>query len=343
MRADIAFDVSKGQQGVSQPTVDSLVQMNKIIKKAKENPKFTLTFQSNLIDYVGKDFCMFVAADASHANIEDPNLGKVKSQAGYVLGVAGKTLLQGQAAHVHVLEWPSALIKQVVRATLSAEAYGVTEGAEGLHWLRCLVTEAHIATIPIRKIEDSADMPPAIWLTDSESLVTMIIRDCGRPAAKRLRIVAAGLKQMLSEAGTQLRWIDTLVMLADALTKSGVDVTILMQALVENEWDPSSTQAAIDRKLKIRAERAARKALAKAKDEKLTTSSRTLQSTNHDPTYQTTESTYVPTYPADANNEAEQSYNAEERSSSRLPEDGVEASSPTTEAQDLEMRTGVNV
>ena len=79
----------------------------------------------------------------------------------------------------------------------------------------------------------------------------------------------AQLKQMLLEPGVCLYWVDTLVNLADPLTKEGLDTTLMKLAMINNEYAPEPTEEAIRRKEKQRADRARRK------DEKKTTAAAT--------------------------------------------------------------------
>ena len=137
LRADIAVDVSLGQQATSDPRVRHLIAMNRCIENCKKDDNVCLRFHHNAVDW---ETCgVWVVADAAHGNVDAPELGelgeKVKSQAGHVLGLCRGPLLQSEDDAVHVLEWSSSSIKRVVRATLSAEAYGVIEGAEASEFI----------------------------------------------------------------------------------------------------------------------------------------------------------------------------------------------------------------
>ena len=105
-------------------------------------------------------------------------------------------MADGATSRIHILEWQSASIKRVVRSTLSAEGYGLTEGAEALDWIRNVIADMTVPSMKLTQLQDAARIS-ALWLSDSKSLVDVVLKDCGQPNDKRLRIVVANLKQML--------------------------------------------------------------------------------------------------------------------------------------------------
>jgi hypothetical protein len=261
LRADIAVDVSLGQQATADPRVKHLTAMNRCIEQCKKDDDFTLTFHHGHVDWYTCG--VWAVADASHGNVDAPELGqlgeRVKSQAGYILGLSNEELLAGRADYIQVLEWASSSIKRVVRGTLSAEAYGVVDAAEAADWLRCIVTEFRRPEEHIRDLENDDLRPAVAWFTDSKSLHDMLLRDCGKPADKRVRIVTAQLKQMLLDDYTMIYWIDTLVNIADPMTKEGLDPTLLKIAMMDGYYSPEATEEAIEKKIKQRTDRARRK------------------------------------------------------------------------------------
>ena len=260
LRADIAVTVSLGQQATADPRVKHLLMMNKCIEKCREDPEFTLRFRHSLIDWT--NCAVWAVADASFGNVDAPELGvlgeKVKSQAGFVLGLCAGPLTEAMQDTIHVLEWGSSSIKRVVKSTLSAEAYGVVDAAEAAEWLGVVVAETRCPTEAVLELEKSRSMPPLVWFTDSDSLYKLLRKDCGKPADKRVRIVMAQLKQMMND-GASLHWLDTLVNIADPLTKEGLDTSLLKLAMTDGLFDPTATKEAISKKVQQRADRARRK------------------------------------------------------------------------------------
>ena len=71
-------------------------------------------------------------------------------------------------------------------------------------------------------------MLPLIVCTDSENLTQAIRRDAGQIQDKRLRIVIAMLRQTCEiEPSVTVRWVPTHLMVADALTKTGLDLVLI--------------------------------------------------------------------------------------------------------------------
>ena len=154
-----------------------------------------------------------------------------------------------------------------MKSTLSAEAYGVCDGAEAVEWLAMLVAEIRQPRLNVYSLENSTLCPRAAWFTDSDSLYKLLVKDCGKPTDRRVRIVVAQLKQMLMSDLMMFYWIDTLVNLADPMTKEGLDTSLIRMAMMENKYSPEPTTEALEWKEKLRAARANRKALKKETDD----------------------------------------------------------------------------
>jgi hypothetical protein len=64
---------------------------------------------------------------------------------------------------------------------------------------------------------------------------------------------------MLLDDYTMIYWIDTLVNIADPMTKEGLDPTLLKIAMRDGYYSPEATEEAIEKKIKQRTDRARRK------------------------------------------------------------------------------------
>ena len=204
--------------------------------------------------------CVFSNSDSSHANVDDVELGeKTKSQFGYVAGFCNKEIINNELdGRFLPVDIASATIKRVCRSTFTAEANGALEGAEAAQHLRHLVAELRGA--PLGEIDSRSLVVPCVWIVDAMSLVDALNKDCGTISNKRVRLLVAELKQMLAEDGDiRLIWADTLVMLADCLTKLEAERGYLLAALSSGRWSPCSTPESLAAKEKIRAARKARK------------------------------------------------------------------------------------
>ena len=100
-----------------------------------------------------------------------------------------------------------------MRSTLAAAANGLTEGADAGEWARTLWSDICGAG---RCIE-------VFWLTDAMPLHDVLVKDVGRATDKRVRILVAGLPQAMQEEGVRAQWADTVMMLADASAKEGLN------------------------------------------------------------------------------------------------------------------------
>ena len=146
-------------------------------------------------------------ADAGFANAEHE-----KSQCGLVccLTHSPELLKTGQFDLSTIISWQSSTIKRVVRSTLAAEEYAVSEGLESAQWFRHLLTEAHMARSSLKDVEKESLKRPAIVFTDSDSLAHTVKKDVGQSHDKRFRIVVSMLREGFGEAeNTSLQWLPT--------------------------------------------------------------------------------------------------------------------------------------
>ena len=129
---------------------------------------------------------MLVTQDAGFANAEHE-----KSQCGLVccLTFSPELLKTGRFDLSTIISWQSSTIKRVVRSTLAAQGYAVSEGLESAQRFRHLLTEAHMARSFLKDVEKESLKRPAIVFTDSDSLANTVKKDVGQSHDKRFRIV----------------------------------------------------------------------------------------------------------------------------------------------------------
>jgi hypothetical protein len=101
-----------------------------------------------------------VFADSSLNNVDDYDLGpigeKVKSQLGFVCLLSDDGLCNYHEGPVDYLDWESSRIKRVCRASMGAEAHGLSEGAEALEWIWALYYEMDKPNQPLGDLVDDA-------------------------------------------------------------------------------------------------------------------------------------------------------------------------------------------
>ena len=113
----------------------------------------------------------------------------------------------------------------VVRSTLAAEAYSVSEAGRDV---------AFCSELSPTILENSGDSlrRPTVTLSDSFNLCQAVKSDKGTGPDKRLRIVTAMLRQVFCGAqGATLALVTTATMLAEALTKALVHCPSLLAAM----------------------------------------------------------------------------------------------------------------
>ena len=128
----------------------------------------------------------------------------------------------------HLVYWTSSTIKRVVRSTLAAEAYSVSEAVEEAQWLRSVLAKIW-PSVP-------SSLPRSlrliVTLSDSFNLCQAVKSDKGTGSDKRLRIVTAMLREVFFRAqGATLAFVTTATMLADAFTKALVHCPSLLAAM----------------------------------------------------------------------------------------------------------------
>ena len=122
--------------------------------------------------------------------------------------------------------WTSSTIKRVVRSTLAAEAYSVSEAVEEAQWLRSVLAERW-PSVPrplpryLRTVEMDSLRRPIVTLSDSFKLCQAVKSDKGTGSDKQLRNRYSNAEtSLLRSTGATLGFVTTATMLADALTKA---------------------------------------------------------------------------------------------------------------------------
>ena len=173
--------------------------------------------------------------------------------------------------------YKSATVKRVVRSTLAAEAYAISEAVEAAQLIRYVLLElthrhtppeagsvrrrsaggadngassaaraVALSAVPVsgriatlRVIESDMKSFPVTVITDSDNLAQSLRKDAGQIQDKRLRIVISMLRQTLEiESFLTIRWLPTHLMVADALTKLGLPMELLEAFLGSQKVSP---------------------------------------------------------------------------------------------------------
>ena len=149
------------------------------------------------------------------------------------------------------LWWNSSTVKRVCQSTLACEGYAVSEGVEHSLHVREILSEIETSPGTQRSRHGHHTLNMDIDLfSDSNSLVTTVLRDTGLGADKRFAIVVAGLRGTFAPKGPdrcRLSWTPTWRIVADPLTKiiTSALLTAFFRGIKGVAQDPKSHAVAI--------------------------------------------------------------------------------------------------
>eukprot|EP00959_Pyramimonas_sp_CCMP1952_P100789 2108514-Pyramimonas_sp.AAC.1 len=111
-------------QKISKLKVKDLIDMNKLVKELKENSTLGIRVVRNRVRVLHAQLLFY--GDSAFANAEGE-----RSQCGLVGGLTHKPeeVAIGKFSEMIPLTWCSGRVKRVVRSTLSAEAYAISEAS----------------------------------------------------------------------------------------------------------------------------------------------------------------------------------------------------------------------
>ena len=204
-RPDVAYTVVELSTKFKQPVLNDLKKANKAIVHLMANRK------KILFPKLSGKLSLDIYADASFRNLPD----QISSGRGHVI------FLSGENDRSSTLGWNSNKVKRVVGSTLAAEALSLKSSIDHGIYLRAMLAEilgTDILEIPIRAHTDSNNLYQAVYSTK-------FVDD------KKLRLDIAQIQEAVSEENVQVIWIKAEEMLADCLTKKGVNGDLLMEAL----------------------------------------------------------------------------------------------------------------
>jgi len=205
-------------------------------------------------------------SDASHGNeeiyIEELEVREqFRSEGAKLICLGDSNINTGDAAMVHLLSFGSVIQPRVANSTIKAESYQLSTVVESAHIIRAAIADCH-GRLDHQNWETSASaFMQCVWFTDCKSCYDTLQKPVAKSVDKRLGIELASLRQYLwRDSGSHLpdkrmlekrplspsdiiRWIDTLVMVADCLTKAMRD-DYLTNVLDSNIWDFMQTEEA---------------------------------------------------------------------------------------------------
>eukprot|EP00435_Cladocopium_sp_Y103_P026045 s2476_g6.t1 len=208
-RPDLAAGTSLYMSG--QPTVDSLQQLNKLLKEAKATEDWSLTFRPVPLETAR----IIVFSDASFANADG-----LRSQAGYLVYLAGENACSIEGDAASLLDWRSHKIKRQCRSTLAAETMSLDSAVDAGLFARELLAEILVQSyVPCQSGKLPSTFLPMTSATDCRSLYDLLTKDGPLAATqeKRLAIDLSALKETAAEFDEQLERLNDLYRWESAL------------------------------------------------------------------------------------------------------------------------------
>ena len=267
-RPDLAFDLAISQQAINSATVATVKHFNQMVALAVKDKHITIqVFPIELGELAVIAWC-----DASFANrlsetVPDDGSDEppcpLESQAGYVIGFTSKKALAEGGGHVSIVMWLSHKLKRKVRSTLAAESMAANECVEAADIIRAHIAEALCGDpegFDRRQWREAIKDIPAALVTDCRSMFDYLNKRGSTPSEKRLRLDLEILRDQLDEDSLTLRWVATIMMVADALTKGSREAFLYLRMVLETgvfslKADPTIESRMSDYKTELKAQR----------------------------------------------------------------------------------------
>ena len=223
-RPDLSFDVNRLSSEISTATLKTILDMNKLIVKAKSR-EASLKF-SKLGDV--KDLKVKVFTDASFNNQDC----QVRSTAGKIVLIENS-----KSGKVNVISWKTKKIQRVCRSVKAAETRALDDGLDEAVNVARIVKEIYTGTIDLK----CPDQLPVVAMTDSKSVWENVYnsRQCEE---KILRNTIAAIKELVENGMVEaVNWVPTDKQLADCLTKKGSQSKAdwLLNVMFSNSLNPT--------------------------------------------------------------------------------------------------------
>jgi hypothetical protein len=144
----------------------------------------------------------------------------------------------GEPVTVNLLEWLVRRLRRVVRSTFAAELNALIDSIETLILLQLALHQVYCGTLEsadvlLQRMETGGLYPPIDLLVDAQSVSDAVAApDVCTPQEASLKLHLITIRDRLARGLLRsLSWTDTRDMVADALTKGGIDRTMLVQAM----------------------------------------------------------------------------------------------------------------
>ena len=242
-RPDLSARISISASAISNPTVASLQEVNKLIKHAKRNPESHLIIQSIPL----KDILIGAFTDAAWAVRPDGG-----SQGGMVIFASSTKLLDGQDCLFSLLDHKSWALKRKCRSSLSAETQAFSDVLDDLNYSRAFYLDfLQAKSIDLKNIDQQLSQQPypSPIIMDCKSLYDCLETNVSMglgAAEKRTSIEMLAGKQQMIATHVTTKWVNGDAQLADALSKPNGNHALsqaMQSGRIRITWDPEFVSA----------------------------------------------------------------------------------------------------
>lgn len=157
---------------------------------------------------------------------------------------------EGREHHFNLVSWCCKRLPRVARSSEAAESQALAECQDEMDWCRLVWAELQGYPLDLKRPGEAIAKVPGALVTDATTLHDAVnaresaglgVRD------KRAAIEALRIRELLTENQTLLRWVNSVAMLGDGITKIKV-AWMLVRFLRNNQlyrlvWDPSRHSA----------------------------------------------------------------------------------------------------
>ena len=239
----LSASISLLQASSSNPTVNDIVQANKLLRFAKDVVQgYSMTLRRHGRDLSEMRFGVYM--DASWGIRPDGS-----SQGGHTIFIGtDEEINGGQPFPLTIVSWHSRKLNRMCRSSLSAEAQAAASAIDEVEWMKVFAAGLVCPYISIADEDVLHVFGATPALTDAKSLFDSArsVSAGLRLAEKRTAIEVAIVKERLSAMLGYMKWVNSSQQVADGLTKPGAKdnfAHVLKRGVHALKFDPSFTAA----------------------------------------------------------------------------------------------------
>eukprot|EP00971_Amphidinium_carterae_P121859 2413179-Amphidinium_carterae.4 len=245
-RPDIQGTASLLARSIHSAKVEDLIELSKAVQHLRETADLGLVYAS----VSQEDMRLVVAADASPSTAQE-----LHAQAGTLVALAQKDLLEQGSGGVLPVMWRSGKIERVCNSSLSAEAYAMVGAVAAAEWAMQAYLEMTLSAfrsdwarerlyawesnqardlqgLLIARDGTSEELKSGVAITDAKSLYDAL-RGQAKGKEPRVALATVEIKQGMAMLGLAPRWVPHNHMLVDSLTKKWTQCSAVASAAWE--------------------------------------------------------------------------------------------------------------